>query len=57
MNGTAVPASVNCTHDGWPADTDDAAARRDWGWQSTHTLESALESYLIPGVKAHYSHS
>lgn len=43
--------------DGWPADTDDTAARRDWGWESTHTLESALESYLIPGVKAHYSHS
>lgn len=40
--------------DGWPADVDDAAARTDWGWAPTHTLESALDKYLIPGLKAHY---
>ncbi len=40
--------------DGWPADVDDAAARGDWGWAPTHTLESALDEYLIPGLKAHY---
>jgi threonine 3-dehydrogenase len=40
--------------DGWPADVDDAAARTDWGWAPTHTLESALDKYLIPGLEAHY---
>ncbi|MDG1898509.1 MAG: NAD-dependent epimerase/dehydratase family protein [Phycisphaerales bacterium] len=40
--------------DGWPADVDDAAARSDWGWAPTHTLDSALDEYLIPGLKAHY---
>ena len=40
--------------DGWPSDTDDTAAREDWGWEPAHTLESALETYLIPGVRAHY---
>ena len=40
--------------DGWPADVDDAAARIDWGWVPTHTLDSALDEYLIPGLRAHY---
>ena len=40
--------------DGWPADVDDAVARADWGWAPTHTLDSALDDYLIPGLKAHY---
>ena len=43
--------------DGWPADIDDSAATRDWSWRSSHTLRSALETYLIPGVKAHYAGS
>ena len=43
--------------DGWPADVDDTAARNDWGWTPTHSLESALEKYLIPGVKARYAGS
>ena len=40
--------------DGWPSDVDDAAAASDWGWAPTHTLESALDDYLIPGLRAHY---
>ena len=43
--------------DGWPADVDDAAARTDWGWTPVHSLESALETYLIPGVNAHYGNA
>jgi threonine 3-dehydrogenase len=43
--------------DGWPGDTDDRAAREDWGWSPAHSLESALESYLIPGVKVHYGNA
>jgi nucleoside-diphosphate-sugar epimerase len=43
--------------DGWPADVDDAAARADWGWTPVHSLESALETYLIPGVNAHYGNA
>lgn len=40
--------------DGWPVDTDDSAARSDWGWAPTHTLESALAEYLVPSVRARY---
>ena len=43
--------------DGWPADVDDAAARSDWGWAPTHSLESALTDYLIPGVVRRYGKS
>lgn len=38
--------------DSWPEDLDDSAARRDWGWAPTHTLESAFERYLLPSVRA-----
>ena len=40
--------------DGWPCDIDDSAAQADWGWSSSHSLETALDDYLIPGLKAHY---
>lgn len=41
--------------DSWPEDLDDAAARRDWGWAPTHTLETAFERYLLPSVRARYT--
>ncbi len=40
--------------DGWPADVDDRAAAKDWGWSARHTLETALDEYLIPGLRRHY---
>ena len=40
--------------DGWPADVDDRAAAKDWGWSASHTLETALDEYLIPGLRRHY---
>ena len=43
--------------DGWPCDIDDAAAQADWGWSSAHSLETALDAYLIPGLKAHYGNA
>ncbi len=38
--------------DSWPADTDDSAARNDWGWQPAYDMERAFTEYLIPAVKA-----
>ncbi|MBM4113390.1 MAG: NAD-dependent epimerase/dehydratase family protein [Phycisphaerae bacterium] len=41
--------------DSWPEDVDDSAARKDWGWAPTHTLESAFEEYLAPSVRSRYA--
>ena len=41
--------------DSWPEDIDDTAARHDWGWKPTHTLESAFEQYVVPAIKARYA--
>ncbi len=40
--------------DSWPADVDDAAARRDWGWLPEHDLEAAFADYLLPDVRTRY---
>ncbi len=41
--------------DSWPEDMLDSAARRDWGWKPTHTLQSAFHDYLVPKIRARYS--
>lgn len=41
--------------DSWPEDVDDSAARRDWGWKPTHSLESAFMEYLVPRIRARYA--
>ena len=41
--------------DGWPGDTDDSAACRDWGWAPHHSLESAMADYLVPTVTTRYA--
>ena len=41
--------------DTWPADVDDSAARRDWGFDPRYDLESAFEDYLIPMIRELYS--
>ena len=38
----------------WPADLDDSAARRDWGWQPDYDVQRAFEEYLVPNIKARY---
>jgi threonine 3-dehydrogenase len=40
--------------DSWPADVDDNAARTDWNWVPTFTLERAFSEYLIPAVRKRY---
>ena len=40
--------------DSWPADVDDGAARRDWGWQPTYDADRAFSEYLIPIISKRY---
>jgi len=40
--------------DSWPADVDDSAARRDWGWCPDYNQERAFSDYLIPAIKDRY---
>lgn len=40
--------------DSWPADVDDSAARRDWGWSPDYDQERAFSEYLIPAIKLRY---
>lgn len=37
--------------DSWPADVDDSAARRDWGFAPAHDFERAFSDYLIPTIR------
>jgi nucleoside-diphosphate-sugar epimerase len=41
--------------DSWPADVDDGAARRDWGWNPEYNQERAFSQYLIPAVHQRYA--
>jgi nucleoside-diphosphate-sugar epimerase len=40
--------------DSWPADLDDSAARRDWGWQPAYDLERSFSEYLVPNIMSRY---
>jgi len=40
--------------DTWPADVDDSAARRDWGFRPAFDFERAFRDYLIPTIKERY---
>jgi len=41
--------------DSWPADVDDGAARRDWGFAPKYDFDRAFDDYLIPGIKERYA--
>jgi hypothetical protein len=41
--------------DSWPADVDDSAARRDWGFAPRYGEAEAFEEYLIPTIRRQYS--
>ena len=41
--------------DSWPADVDDTAARRDWGFEPRYDFERAFSEYLIPNIRARYA--
>jgi nucleoside-diphosphate-sugar epimerase len=40
--------------DSWPADLNDADARRDWGWQPDFDLDRCFNEYLIPNIVKRY---
>jgi threonine 3-dehydrogenase len=40
--------------DTWPADVDDSAARKDWGFAPEFDFERAFRDYLIPTIKKRY---
>lgn len=40
--------------DSWPADLDDSAARRDWGWAPQYDVDAAFDNYLIPTIVERY---
>jgi threonine 3-dehydrogenase len=42
--------------DSWPADVDDSAARRDWGFDPAYDFERAFREYLIPTIRQRYRH-
>ena len=41
--------------DSWPADVDDTAARRDWGFAPRYDFERAFSEYLIPTIRKRYA--
>jgi threonine 3-dehydrogenase len=40
--------------DSWPADVDDSAARRDWGFAPRYDFTRAFSEYLIPTIRQRY---
>jgi nucleoside-diphosphate-sugar epimerase len=40
--------------DSWPADVDDSAARRDWGFAPAYDFDRAFSEYLIPTIRQRY---
>jgi threonine 3-dehydrogenase len=40
--------------DSWPADVDDSAARRDWGYSPRFDFVRAFSEYLIPTIRSRY---
>ena len=40
--------------DSWPAELDDQAARRDWGWSPAYNLQRAFDEYLVPNIHKRY---
>jgi len=43
-----------CIVDSWPADIDDSAAQRDWGWLPDYDFGRAFSEYLVPAIRARY---
>jgi len=40
--------------DSWPAEVDDQAARRDWGFAPQYDFRRAFAEYLVPTIKERY---
>ena len=41
--------------DSWPADVDDSAAHKDWGWDPDYNQTCSFEEYLIPAIRKRYA--
>ena len=41
--------------DSWPADVDDSAARRDWGFAPRYDFHRAFHEYLVPTIRERYA--
>ena len=41
--------------DSWPADVNDAPARRDWSWCPQYDFERTFAEYLIPAIAKRYA--
>ncbi len=41
--------------DSWPADVDDSAARRDWGFSPRYDFDRAFNEYLVPTIRSRYA--
>jgi nucleoside-diphosphate-sugar epimerase len=50
----AVDAKRQRIVDSWPAEVDDAAARRDWGFAPAYDFDHAFADYLIPRIRERY---
>ncbi len=42
--------------DSWPEDSDDSAARADWGWKPDYDAEAFFEEYFLPEIRKRYRH-
>jgi len=40
--------------DSWPADLDDSAACRQWGWQPDYDADRSFDEYLVPNITRRY---
>jgi nucleoside-diphosphate-sugar epimerase len=40
--------------DSWPADLDDSAACREWGWQPKYDVDRSFDEYLVPNIRQRY---
>ncbi len=56
--GAAISYAVDTKRqrivDSWPADVDDSAARRDWGFAPAYDFDRAFRDYLIPKIRERY---
>ena len=50
----AVDPKRQAIVDSWPAEVDDSAARRDWGFAPRYDFRRAFDDYLIPTVRERY---
>jgi threonine 3-dehydrogenase len=57
--GAAIDWAVDAKRQGildtWPADVDDSAARRDWGFEPRYDFARACADYLFPTIRERYA--